>query len=272
MGLHVVKSDPRSFAPRIRDVMAPVVSLTMHFLGIMLVVNSRASFAWSADDPKAAIDQAIDQLASHNPLPFWKYPEDERSEPTYPPRFDKAAQARALKAWDKLLTQGGQAFPSLIKALADEHYSCTIREDIWKNLDVGGVCYRIVRRQVEVYKPFVRREFDGRVVPSWILKSTGEDDPFKATRIWWGKHKGKTLRELQIEATEWAMDYEVKKGFRDADHRKFYLDRLTEFLKKLKSSDHAIRVDRDGAFVGEDAKLWDGQSGYSPPKKSGDKN
>jgi ribosomal protein L39E len=211
---------------------------------------------------EVGVKELIEQLASPNPAPTW--PDgDVRSKPVYPPGYDQTAQAAIMRKWDALLDRKEAAFPRLIDSLDDTRYSCTTHEGIWENLTVGDVCSSIVKVSVGVSSRFMRREDQERHVPSWIGAEQGEGE-FAPTvlRRWWAKNKGKTLRELQLAGTDWAIAYERKKGFEDKTEEAKIMGGLERLRKRLDSSKEPICVDRMGDFLGADLQL---DPDYVPP-------
>jgi hypothetical protein len=220
-----------------------------------------ASAADAARDgaDSAGVQQLIERLASPNSRPTWPPGTDNRGKPAYPADYDHAAQETVVRAWDALLERGVDAFPDLIGSLEDKRYSCTVRQNHWYNLSVRGVCYRILECKVNVCGRFMRREDQGRRVPSWIIADQGEEeDTSEAVKRWWAKHKQMTLRELQLEDVKWAIEYERRKGFEDKGEEDKIMSGLERLRSWLASSKEPIRVDRDGHFIGE------GREAYPP--------
>lgn len=236
---------------RLAASVAGIIRILLASTTVLLIVGSLSR----ADEPsEESTADLIEKLASPNRAPVW--PDgDKRSEPEYGVGFDHDAQKRIMQTRTRLLKQGVAAFPDLIANLYDNRYSYTDHPSVWVNSSVGMACYEIVNVQVSIYSEFMRREKEGRRLPSWFSKYQTSDDFRDGMRQWWAKHNGKSLRELQIDAVRWARAYEVRKGFGASKERARVIGGLDRLAERLKSSDKAIEVSIDGKFLGDDAAL-----------------
>jgi hypothetical protein len=207
------------------------------------------------------VQSLIDGLASSNKPPAVEWAGD-RDEVTfvYPPGYNHDAQKevekRVQENWNALLEKGTAALPDLVKHINDHRYSFTLKwgGQFGENWDVGRVCREIIQMEVEIYQPFVPLE--DRWKPHFVsgigAPRGWQPEVFKK---WWNEHQKKDLHALQTEAVEWAIEHERRREL-PAKEKTVVLASLDAVLKRLKSSDKPIQVDREGKFLGDDATLF----------------
>jgi len=204
---------------------------------------------------RETIARLIENLASPNPVPRLVHQGHGR-EPVYPQDYDFKVQERVLEAWDNLLRIGQPAWPQLIDHMNDSRFSCVLRPDEYEVVFVGTVCYRIIAVQVQVYYRFVRlySEPPCRLRPMWLPYPPGKEMK-PAMEAWWAENKEKSLRDLQLESSRWALATERERGFSGPEEKAAVVGRLNRLIRRLKSSDEPILVDREGAFLGPEASF-----------------
>lgn len=149
----------------------------------------------------AKIMGLIDRLVSPNSPPRIDGPDTE-----YPKGFDKAAQGRVYDAFHKLSEVGLQAFPYLHARLSDSRYCITMDTGpADENFSVGRVCHLVMDGHLQPWQD--PRPGPGR--PNYF--SHHELESSKAFQSWWGTHKNRSMREIQIEVVEWIIAQEKQK-------------------------------------------------------------
>jgi hypothetical protein len=193
------------------------------------------------DGKQERIKTLINQLASPNRAPTRGRGDDAKL--PIPSTYGRRTQQKVLDAWKALLDEGLEAFPLLIANSKDNRYSCTRaggNGDV--NLTVGSVCRAIVENQVEVYHDAIDLPWPGAEPRGYLL--------FQDLAAWFKERQTRTLRELQIEATEHALSAlkspsDDEKHLRErggvAERQAKNIQRLEVFLERLKSSDQPIR-------------------------------
>jgi hypothetical protein len=143
-----------------------------------------------------------------------------------PPKYDWKAQEQVEENQKVLFEHCEEALPQLIEGCADLRYSMTARglEEYTDTWTVGDVCSDIIADRVEVFRDHIRFEDAShwnkyRFVP-FAMYEDATDDEKKQLRDWWQRHKGTSIRDLQIEAFDWAIEKrrkELKEVLNDAD-------------------------------------------------------
>jgi hypothetical protein len=189
------------------------------------------------DDQQERIKTLIRTLASSN-----RAPKEGDGETRIPNTYGRTSQERVLNAWAALLKEGIEAFPLLTASTNNKRYSCTVRGpsgDV--NLTVGDVCTKIVRNQVAVYSDVIDWPFPG-AAPGVF--------PREELSVWWQTRRGRTLREMQIEATEYALtdlknpsEHETKLRAQPTINARQMenIRKLEALLNDLKASDRSIQ-------------------------------
>jgi hypothetical protein len=166
----------------------------------------------------------INALASPNKLP------KEGWEVIYPKGYDRAAQDRVLAAEEKLVEKGVDAFPELVKHIADARYSQTTVSAEWYNISVGAVCRQIIKRQVlpkhSDYKSRKGTDGEYHMLPNYMDEQGG----FKQ---WWSTRSKMSLHEMKVEALKWKIEREKEIGSPDPEDRKYILEPLQAELREL---------------------------------------
>jgi hypothetical protein len=138
-----------------------------------------------------------------------------------PPNYDWKAQERIEANRKLLFDHCEEALPFLIEGCTDSRYSQTApwSEDYIVSRSVGWVCSEIIASYVEVFRkditfngPFHWHQYN--FVPrlgyhQYNSVTRHLDDTIigkKEIQDWWRRHRGKSLRELQIEAFDWAIE------------------------------------------------------------------
>jgi hypothetical protein len=132
-----------------------------------------------------------------------------------PPKYDWKAQGQIEKNRRVLYEHCKEAVPFLIEACTDDRYSLTSRwseDDVFYNRCVGEVCLIIIEKNVEQFREFMEFADPGEwhdydFVPhlnSAIGKGVTSERK-KEIQDWWRSRKQESLRELQIEAFDWAV-------------------------------------------------------------------
>ena len=115
-------------------------------------------------------------------------------------------------------------------------------------MTVGATCRQIIQLQVEVCQRYEWHERSGHPGNTYYL-SVG---PYKNDLArWWAVKTNLSLRELQLDATNWVIDLERKRIFRIPQERAAVLGDLERLRNRLKSDTKPIHVDVDGNFVDE---------------------
>lgn len=206
------------------------------------------------------VHNLIDQMASPNKAPMIKWGEHGATKFTYPADYDYKAQERVEKrvqeSWTSLLAKGTEAIPQLAGSVEDNRYSYTWPGSQGWNVSVGQECAEILQTEIEVYGHFVPRE-DERFTPHSVpgLGAPRGLQP-KVFEKWWNEHKHSDLHALQTEAVQWAIEHERARRDLPQDEQSLVLSALEALLKRLKSSENPIRVNRKGEFLGCDAALF----------------
>ncbi|MCE5266905.1 MAG: hypothetical protein LLG00_03355 [Planctomycetaceae bacterium] len=179
----------------------PALALLVHILGAPEAV---------AKDMESDYRELVKNLASPNtPIKC----DNEEGTLSIPPNYDWKAQKRIEKNRRILFDHCDEALPLLIEGCTDARYSLTSpwAEDHVYSWCVGEVCLDIVATRVEVFREQMRFS-----LPAWhrysfvprlhaaIGKNVTEKKK-KEIRDWWQKRKGKSVRDLQIEAFDWAI-------------------------------------------------------------------
>jgi hypothetical protein len=248
----------REMAPHVVVVSAPfLLALASSLWGLALANDASAE-----DHPDAShIERLIDGLVSRNAEPSLVFV-DKGVKAVFPEGFDHRDRLRVDGVIDQLVKMGEHAFPQLIQHVDDERYSYTSRwmGESHVNYSVGSVCFRVVRVQVELYCAYTRNDPRTDRQLRWLVRKGNEST--QALEAWWRKHNKKSLREMQLEATEWALAFERKRGFHNDEARRSIVVPLERLIDRLKNSHQPIRVDRKGWFLGDDAKFdWRQQEG-----------
>lgn len=175
--------------------------------------------AFGNDKSDAAKQKRIKTLVSALASP--NEPPDLNAEVNVPDKYDRAAQQKVLDAWNALLKEGVEAFPALIASAKDKRYSCSYEQPNYRgNLTVGEVCVLIVARQVDAYL-----DAGG---PYYLEPRSDK------LENWWRKHKHQSLREMQIEDAEWALQA-LEDQAEEKTKRHVGKPRRTEEVEKLEA-------------------------------------
>lgn len=157
----------------------------------------------------------------------------------FPKDYDDKAQEKVETARKNLIAMKEAAFPVLIDHVNDKGYSRTISTSILRSLSVGEVCFMIIQEQVDVagmpYKS--RRGADGmeHVYRGYFSRySKGAWCSQEGLKKWWAEHQNQSLKVMQIEALNWAIDRERAIGFPGEKDREYYLTPLIDQLTELK--------------------------------------
>jgi hypothetical protein len=147
---------------------------------------------------RASCDRWVEQLANKSDRPFTDpYVLD-------PPRnVDRKALQVVKEAYENLALHFEIALPSLIKGLSDRRYS--YYQEVPSNgsficQEVGGACYEIISRRIEVYDGFLVQldVTDVPRTPHFISSQGGVEK-------WFESRKTRSLLSLQLEAIDWAL-------------------------------------------------------------------
>ena len=160
-----------------------------------------------------------------------------------PPDYDWKAQKRIDENRELLSAHLEEALPFLIEGCTDTRYSLSGRGDgdYVINSCVGWVCENIIVEPVEVFREFMRfsdpMEWQRyNFVPrlSITIDTHVTDEQKKEVQDWWQRRKDKSLRELQIEAFDWAIEKRTKEFEKYKEReRPDDIDRLTAARDKL---------------------------------------
>jgi hypothetical protein len=184
---------------------------------------------FAADDPSSdqRIEALIQKLVSPNKAPEMRFGKTEGS-------GDYEQNARAMGAFSQLKKLGVGAFPLLFDHLDDQRYSFTAdRGDADDNWSVGRACFDIVRCQLEPFCGFSvpRNETTDRGPPRPCYAAHINLRNPASAKVWWEARKSKSLRELQIEALQWAIAEEAKTPERYSDKERTKLQRVLAKLR-----------------------------------------
>ncbi len=209
--------------------MARLASIT--FLAL-LSLFAKSGLADDKPPSEQEIKTLVQQLVSPNRAPQIQYDGDAR----YPAGYDRAAQETVCDAWWKLYQMGDRTFPYLFDHFDDQRYCFTEDEGAGNgNWSIGRACSDIVICHLQPYDNYYHLSHGegdnpGRPRPSYskqydLRTSAG-------AKLWWEAHKGKSLRELQIETLEWVIAEEAKTPAIYTDGERAYLH---EVLTKLQT-------------------------------------
>lgn len=217
-----------------------------------------------AADPKQADREVVEQLIAQLVSPNRDPNPDGNDINGFPFDYDKDAQANVISAHQKLRDLDKEAFPILIENLADHRYSMTIATSIPRSFSVGDACYLLIEQQVDVagmryisrkdamgtshthegfFDQFWRDDFDrhlkrqkrrGVKLNNSLHKNDYLQFRQKGLQKWWNEHKDRSLKEMQIEALNWAIERERMIGFPTKADEDKYLNPLVEILDELK--------------------------------------
>ena len=162
-----------------------------------------------------------------------------------PPNYDWNAQRRIEKNRQILFDHCEEALPSLIEGCTDSRYSLVSKwseDDDFYVWSVGRVCLEILSRHVEAFRhemrfPDPHRWHQYNFVP--IPNGPMSEAKKKTMQEWWRQRKGMSLRELQLEAFDWAIEkrkQEPKRGPHPQNKRNSddELNRLVSARDKLR--------------------------------------
>lgn len=191
----------------------------------------------NADDREARdlqrIEKLIAALASRNPVPQEGGP---KGALIYPHGYDLEVEKIPYQVARQLTEFGPKAFPLLMRHSQDKTFSC-VRESpsgAMRIISVGTVCERIVAVQLNVFDSV--GVYPGNVPNYFDAEVRG--DKFTT---WWSEHPDHTLREMQIEAFEWALAEQKQliqkwKPRADAKEDTIHGESYNELLAKMKKS------------------------------------
>lgn len=185
---------------------------------------------------KTAIEAQIARLKSPNQDPN---PTLQGGVFECPVGFACDAQKAVFDAERQLTRMGKDAFATLIAHGDDKGYSLSILSATLVGYSVGTVCLNIVEDQVDIagtrYKD--RIGADGKYHLSWGYFSkyyAANRSRSAAFKQWYEEHENKTVKEMQIEALEWAIEREKAIGFPREKDKEWYLIPLERQLDDLK--------------------------------------
>lgn len=159
-------------------------------------------------DSRASVSELIEKLACHMPPPVIP------GRGSLGPQFQSLESRneyvhefqRVYAAIDELIAKGDLAFAELLAHLDDSRYSVTEQKlisELWSNLTVGQVCYRIITHEVCVYSSL---RFPFTTIPSpiryWAVVT---DDGKVSPSDWWNNNKDRGLWAIQLDGIEWAL-------------------------------------------------------------------
>jgi hypothetical protein len=209
-------------------------------VGLVIAATQLAAAQAKHDDgQQQRLKELIAALASPNRQPNSTGDDEVRIPFTY----GRRTQQKVLDAWSALLKEGIDAFPLLVASVSDHRYSCTVRGgngDI--NATVGEVCHMILRNHIEVYWDVIDYPWPGAEPRPYV--------PWERLPKWWQKRQRRTLRELQIEAAEYAIqalknpsDHEVRLRNERPDvktRQAANIQKVEGLLKRLRASDRPV--------------------------------
>ena len=207
--------------------MLPFIA-TLH-VATIVAFTSMAAFSKDVVT-KETVDALVEQLASKNPTPQ----EVDGGTADYPPNYDKKLQKPIYETYRKLNVLGVKAFPHLIDHFDDRRYALTAdggSMDI--NFSVGELCYYIVELQIQPDKGWTVGKGDPRFrafrphFPKHI-KLRDKESAMK----WWEQNKTRSLAEIQILVTEWAIAEEAKRPTEYTDEERKALQKSLDDLRR----------------------------------------
>jgi hypothetical protein len=167
---------------------------------------------------KDTIEELINQLATKNPAPanvkganyHYRYPDGWKYE----------RQDVVVRAAEKLVAIGTEAFPQLIDHLGDNRYSYSdqaiaAEKERYYRRTVGYYCNELLVRQVDHHFAW-----GGKFSDLGIGPTLHRHPPFLAKDTiseWWATNRKRPLWELQADAFRWAIDVETASIFADSD-------------------------------------------------------
>jgi len=208
---------------------------------VILIVVASAGFGDDAHSGRKTpptsdktIKALIEQLASPNPKPITG-DEEPKVGPDYrlPPGFNHEKQVPVREARSALRILGSQAFPMLIERWDDKRYSLTVANGLsgWcRNQTVGKVCQTIIYDHIQPYGYWQSIGRDPRGKPLRPRYPEEFISSQETARIWWEKHKDKTLQQMQLEVLDWIIAEEAKQPKKYVDRERQYLQQVHQKL------------------------------------------
>ncbi len=159
--------------------------------------------------------------------------------------YSEKAQEKVDAAQRELAALGKDAFPVLIEHLDDQEYSQTFITSLLQDFSVGQVCFMLIESQVHLtgtgYGARVGADGESHAYPRYFAQYCGKDwYTQEGVRLWWSEHRHLSLREMQIEALEWAIAQERTIGFVDAADEERVLAPSLSMLEKLKNNEPLV--------------------------------
>jgi hypothetical protein len=206
---------------------------------LVAAVSAVAAIAGETEISKDTIQQLIADLVSPNVAPRREH----GPRAIYPPEYDRSAQAKVSRAFNKLYGLGTKGFPFLFDHFEDKQYSLTGPGMVAdENKTVGDLCFDILKCHLQPYEPFARNK---NWQPTSRLQAPNYFGHFQLrkpenARTWWEARHDKSLKDLQIEILEWIVAEEEKNVEKydenERDRKQRLLDRLRESEAGLKPS------------------------------------
>jgi hypothetical protein len=236
-------------------------------LAVLILISARC--VASAQKPDANglnYGELVEGLASPNrPIKCLYLLEDVRGvRLSIPPNYDWKTQERIETNRQMLFHHCEEALPFLIDGCTDARYSLTAPydSDYTYSWCVGQICQEIIASHVEVFRAHM--SFDGphdwnmfnfvpRVNRAFVENITDKEKA--VIRDWWKKHSGKTMRELQLEAFDWAIDKrneERQQAVKGSEQETFVISdikRLVASREKLRTSGKCLPPNKMASSV-----------------------
>jgi hypothetical protein len=143
-------------------------------------------------------------------------------------------EAEALNAHSKLVTLETKAFDVLVADVNDPRpswYKFAGDKQLGTPITVGEVCFGIISLQVEKYSYW-------KGSPNYFDYFNSENINNKNIAQWWGQNKGKSLKELQIDAVEGTIQIlEADECSKSSTLNKGRITRLRSILHELQKNE-----------------------------------
>jgi hypothetical protein len=247
---------------------------------IFILMSCHAAIAQLAEvkQPRLNYRKLVEGLVSPN-KPIRCYSSEEPI--SIPPNYDWKAQGQIEENRKLLLDHCEEALPFLIEGCTDSRYSQTApwSDDYICSRSVGWICSEIIASHIEVFREDIRFSDP----PHWyhydfvprlgsrpydiVTRQFGATLGAQEIHDWWRKHKGKSLRELQIEAFDWAIEKrkEEQEQLRHEDNALSEESRITRARKQPNATIDESRTSRDiSRLVADRDKLGKSDKCFSP--------
>lgn len=216
------------------------MSLMPHaMIGLLLLLSGQFIFETVGNDSPYKIAKScetkIEALVTSNEKATLS--KGNRGKASFPDDYDFEEQKRVLDAIWNLNDSANECWNQIVTHLEDKRHSITCQGPTgsWFNQSVGAICRRIVYRNIEFFESKLR--MTGPVHRPEYLSN----EPAKL-KEWCEKHSDQSLYERQLDAVEWAIETERKRGFESRQEENAVLAPLMDYRATLREKKAPIKV------------------------------